>query len=179
MVSLWLSKVHNSDESNPISCRTRRSTFFNSSSSQAKFHLWKWHPASTSHITIGKKKGLLHCLACCSQPNCPCPNIPTIQLCRDTQTCKTSACPGDKCVENFCGNSEQGLRGAAPLSRHSQLSAGSCTHSKLVVVISSSLERQPLNPKCQPVWHWECLNCDPFAFQVPAQQIGAKGEKNG
>lgn len=130
----------------------------NSSSSRAKFHLWKWHPANTSHITI-EKKGFLHC---CSQPNCPCPDIPTIQLCGDTQSCKTSACPGDKCVEKLCGNSEQGLGGAAALPRHSQLSAGSCTCSKLMAVTSSSWQRQPLNPKSQPVWHWVCLNCDPF-----------------
>lgn len=59
----------------------------------------------------------------------------------------------------------------------SQLSAGSCTRSELVVVTSSSLERQPLSPKHQPVWHWACLNRDPFAFQVQHNKQQQRGEK--
>lgn len=59
----------------------------------------------------------------------------------------------------------------------SQLSAGSCTRSKLVVVTSSSLERQPLSPKHQPVWHWACLNRDPFAFQVQHNKQQQRGKK--
>lgn len=165
MVSLCLSKVHNSDESNPISCRTTRST-----SQQQLF------PGQISSLEMtpckyfshnNRKKGFLHCFASCSQPNCPCPNISTIQLCRDTQTCKTSACPGDKCVEKLCGNSEQGLGGAAPLSRHSQTRG--CDFQLLREVT--------IKPQMSPVWHWVCLNRDPFAFQVPAQQTGAKGKK--
>lgn len=82
-------------------------------------------------------------------------------------------------MEKLCGNSKQGLGGAAPLSRLSQLSAGSCTCSKLVVVTSSSTERKSLNPKYQPACHWACLNHDLFVFQVQHNKQQQRGKNWG
>lgn len=39
------------------------------------------------------------------------------------------------------------------------------------------LREATTKPQMSSVWHWLCLNCDPFAFQVSAQQIRAKGKR--